>query len=161
MGRPVAALVAIALVLGACNGESGSTDAPSPASEVTRAEFIERVDAVCAREDNRLTGLEAPESLAETGPFLRKVLPVIRGQLDDIRQLGDPPADGREIFLRWFEARDGIVETTVAMIEAAEEGNGSLFQRMVVVQEELDDRADEAAEAYGLEVCGRGGETGS
>ena len=94
--------------------------------------------------------------MEESAQFLREVLPVIREQLDRIRALGEPPEDGADVYLEWFEARDSIVEATAQMIEAAEEEDRRLFQQLAAVQQELDERADAAATEYGFESCGSG-----
>ena len=156
MNKLLLIVFAFGLVMAGCDDSSDPEAQPAAGAELTRAEFTAEVDAICADDSSDLEGLEAPDNLKDSGPFLREVLPVIRDQLNRIREVGEPPEPGRETFLRWFAARDGIVETTAAMIEAAEEGDESQFQRMVLVQRELDERADAAADAYGLEVCGGG-----
>ena len=140
----------------ACDG-SGDTDPPvNEAPRLSRAEFTAEVDAICAADRDKLGGLEAPEGLRGAPQFLRQVLPVIREQLARIRDLGEPPAEGAETYLDWFQARNGIVETTAQMIEAAESGDNDQFQRLAILQQQLDEKADEAADAYGFEVCGVG-----
>ena len=142
------------LVCTACDGaarEAGD-------DVLTKAEFRERVDAICADRSNALEGLAPPENLEESAVFLRRLLPVIRDQVARIRALGEPPEDGAQAYLEWFEAREGVVETTADMIDAAEDGDAARFQGLATVQQELDEKADEAAATYGFEVCGRSGE---
>lgn len=145
-------LLACALLTG-CNGDEQPSDAEGP----TRAEFIARVDAICADRSNALEDLDPPRNLEESARFLRRVLPVIRDQLERIRALGAPPDDGAQTYVQWFEARDGIVETTADMIDAAEEGDAARFQELAALQQQLDEKADNAAAAYGFEVCGASG----
>ena len=155
------ALAGIAFaLLSACDGGS-SPEPTSTGASLSRADFVAEVDAICASDRDKLTGLEPPRGLDEAAGFLREVLPVIRDQLNRIRDLGQPPEIESETYLDWFQARDGIVETTAAMIEAAEEGDRDQFQRLAVLQQELDERADEAADSYGFEVCGAGAEDGA
>ena len=149
----------ILLALPACDGAGSDTSDESPgggSSQMTKAEFIERVDAICAS-TNPLEGVDPPKNLSEGARFLRRLLPVIRAQLDRIRAVGQPPEEDAATYLEWFEARDGIVETTADMIEAAEEGDAAQFGRLALLQQELDADADEAARAYGFEVCGGSG----
>ena len=124
----------------------------------TRAEFIARVDAICADRSNAVEGQEPPRNLEESARFLRRLLPVLREQLARIRALGEPPDDGARTYVEWFEARDGIVETTADMIDAAEDKDIARFQELATLQQQLDEAADEAAAAYGFEECGRSGE---
>ena len=147
------------LVLVACDG--GGEQATNGESEsdggITHAEYVEKVDAICADDRARLQELEPPTNLEESGPFLRKILPVIRDQIAAVRDLGEPPAERRDIFFQWLEARDGIVETTAQMIGAAEDGEEKEFGRLGAIQQDLDRAADKAAAAYGLKVCGSSG----
>lgn len=153
----IAAFVALAALFSGCEGGSDTLEegGGTPA-QMTKAEFIERVDAICANSDP-IEGLEAPKNLSEAAPFLRRLLPVIRDQLDRIRAVGQPPDQDAATYLEWFEARDGIVETTADMIEAAEDGDAAQFGRLAVLQQELDAQADEAARAYGFQSCGGSG----
>ncbi len=154
----ISAFVAFAVLVSGCDG--GGSDVSEQenggASAITKAEFIERIDAICAS-GHAIEGLEPPENLAESERFLRRVLPVIRSQLDRIRAVGEPPERDSATYIEWFEARDGIVETTARMIEAARDGDRAQFGRLAMLQQELDAQADEAARAYGFEVCGVSG----
>ena len=154
---PVVAVLCCVALVAACDGD------PEDSGEetLTRAEFTARVDDICSSPQEAIEGLEPPRNLDETARFLREVLPVIRGQLDRIRALGDPPESGSDAYFEWFEARDAIVEATAQMIAAAEEGDRQLFQQLAAVQEELDERADAAAKEYGFESCGSFGDVSS
>lgn len=153
--RVVLAGTALLLALSACEDE-GDTPAAEGAPQLSRSEFTAAVDEICAADRDALTDLEAPRGLKGAPEFLREVLPVIREQLVRVRELGDPPAEGAETYLDWLQARDGIVQTTAQMIEAAESGDRDQFQRLAILQQQLDEKADEAAEEYGFEVCGVG-----
>ena len=160
MRRTLCALsLSLLLFSTACDG-GGDTAVNGEASpaQLSRAELIEQVDEICTRGRSQLENLEPPTSLKESAPFLREIFPLIREQLVEIRELGEPPADGREIYLQWIEARDGIVETTAQMIAAAEEGDESQFQLLAARQQELDQQADKAANTYGFNVCGASSE---
>ena len=137
----------------ACDGGSPSVDQGRVAG-ASRAEFIAKVDEICAGDRSALEDIDPPRNLKESGPFLRQVLPVIRDQIAAIRELGEPPAERRDVYLEWVQARDGIVKTTVLMIEAAESGDEQEFQTLAAAQRDLDTAADKAAAEYGFEVCG-------
>lgn len=137
----------------ACDGGSPSVDR-GQAAGASRASFIEKVDKICAGDRAELEDIDPPRNLKESGPFLRQVLPVIRDQIAAIRELGDPPPERRDVYLEWLQARDGIVETTVLMIDAAESGEEQQFQSLATVQRDLETAADKAAAEYGFKVCG-------
>ncbi len=152
----IAAGLLLALLVG-CDGDDGPTASAPGEPELTRAEFTAKADAICADNQGALSNLDPPQGLGATAAVLREVLPVIREEINRLRELGEPPEDGREAYLDWFQARDAIVEATAQMIAAAEQGDRDQFQRLAILQQELDERADEAAEEYGFEVCGTGG----
>ena len=136
---------------GACSGDDDGS-VPEP---VTKADVIERVDEICRRGQGQIEGLEAPKSLEASADFLERVLPVVRENLDRIRAIGQIPAEDRQVFLEWLQAREGIVQTTQEMIAAAEAKDQAAFNRLAAEQDQLDLRADEAAREYGFKVCGQ------
>jgi hypothetical protein len=150
------AFVCCALVFVSCDGNTSGDvgNNPSGGASVTKDQLIARIDAICTSGRDQLRDLEAPRNLGETPKFLRRVLPVIRDQVKEIRALGEAPKEDRGIYLEWFAARDGIVETTALMIKAAEEGDRDEFNRYAALQSQLDSQADDAAKRYGFEVCG-------
>ena len=153
--RLVAAALAVLALVTACDGGGDTPDEDQDAAqELTRAELVEAVDEICTQGRSQLENLEPPKNLDESAQFLRRILPIIREQLTEIRELGEPPEDGRRIYLQWIEARDGIVETTAQMIAAAEEGDQTEFQRLAAIQQDLDVQADKTAGVYGFKVCG-------
>ena len=150
----VACALLFALGTSACSGGDDPPQNEGKPSGLTRAQLIEKVDEICTKGRAQLENLEPPKSLKESAPFLRKILPIIRKQLTEIRELGEPPEEERQTYVDWVEARDGIVETTAQMIAAAEEGDETEFQRLAAIQQDLDTQADKAAGAYGFKVCG-------
>ena len=152
-------------MFGACDGGGRSDPLGEPAATngaaLTKAQLITEIDAICSGARDLLEGLEAPGTLKEAAKFLRKVLPVIRDQAQEIKALGDPPSQDRDLYLEWLSAREGIVETTALMIKAAEERDRNGFERHAILQSDLDSRADAAAQKYGFEVCGSSGEPGA
>ncbi len=137
--------------LAACSDD----DKGSAPQTVTKADVIARVDKICRQGQGQIEGLEAPKSLEASADFLGRVLPVVRENLDRIRAIGRVPAEDRQVFLDWLQAREGIVQTTQQMIAAARAKNKAEFQRLAAQQDELDSRADKAAREYGFKVCGR------
>ncbi len=153
MRRATAAVVMVTSLFLGCSDDSSEPEADT----VTREEFTARVDAICADRSRAIEDFEPPRNAEESARLLRRFLPVMRDQLARIRALGEPPESGSSTYLQWFAARDGIVETTADMIDAAEEGDAGRFQELASLQQQLDEKADEAAAAYGFEVCGQSG----
>lgn len=146
-------LVGCALIvsLSACSGDDGG----GVEKPLTKLDVIARVDKICAEGQGQIEGLKAPRSLAASADFLGRVLPVVRANLNLIRAVGEVPAEDREVYLQWLQAREGIVQTTKQMIAAAEAKDEAEFRRLAAEQDELDERADKAARKYGFKVCGQ------
>ena len=135
-----------------CSDAGDGRNGPEPLS---KADVIERVDKICAEGQGQIEGLKAPKSLAASVDFLGRVLPVVRENLNRIRSVGEVPPEDREVYLNWLQAREGIVQTTSRMIDAAEAKDQAAFQRLATEQAELDAQADKAARKYGFKVCGQ------
>ncbi len=146
------AVLTICAFVAACDAGGEKNEQSRP---LDKADVIARVDKLCSEGRTRIEDLDPPKSLAESADFLSRLLPVVEDQLDKIRLVGPIPAKDRDVYLRWLRARQGIVETTRRMIDAAEKKDELMFRQLAAEQDLLDEVADDAAEDYGFKVCGR------
>lgn len=140
----IAAAVVATMVGAACGDDDGG-------SAITRAEFIEAADAICADFEERFDALG--EELAADATFedvarlfLDEGLPLFREQIEELRALEAPEADAEELARLW----DDLEEATEELEQAIEEDpQGTLSG-------ELDPFAEQKATAqeYGFEECG-------
>lgn len=111
-------LLGLALVLAGCGGSSEDAAANLP----TKAQFLRKANAICGRADHRInTGFErysrrhlavgqVPSDLSYAKATARIVLPLIEGEVGEIRKLR-PPGRGKEgvaEILVAFEAGIGV-----------------------------------------------------
>ncbi|CAB4700167.1 unannotated protein [freshwater metagenome] len=109
------------LTLGACGGsddssDDSSTDAASgstDAGSISKADFIEQADAICEAGDDATDELPDPttEEVA-IDLIVSDIVPSIRGQISDIRDLGFPEGDE--------ELLDGILTDAEDLLDQIE-----------------------------------------
>ena len=142
---------AAALAVGCGGGDEGV-----PTGDISKAQYVERADRICAAGDRRLDaaadryfgeqlGLTQAEDPSEEqlATFIEETLiPNIQGQLDDLRELEAPEAGADQI--------DEIYEVAQEELDEVADDPGAL------ADEDADPfkEANKLAHAYGLEACG-------
>ena len=143
MRRLVTALLAIALVVGACGSDEKS--APS------KAEFLRKGNAICAAGNKEIDaagnkmfkGQKGKPSEAQIKRFATEAaLPSIERQVDQLRRLGAPKGDEAKVKAILDAAQQGIEKTKQDPALLAQDKGGPF------------ERANSLARAYGLTVCG-------
>lgn len=158
-GKPTGAtlvLLATILALAGC-GSGGSTESTSTesTSSPTRAEFVKQGNAICAKGEKEVAaGVEKfakeknfsekkPPTGAQMEALAEEVLlPTVRRQLDEIRALGIPSGDEKEVEAIFAAVEQGIEKTEEDPSAFAEGGAGPFV------------KANKLSREYGLTVCG-------
>jgi hypothetical protein len=132
---------AVALVAGCGGGDNGI-----PTGDVSKAQYVERADRICADGDSEIQaafrkrfGSRQPPG-RQLAAFVEEiVIPNIQGQIDKLRELEAPEVDADRI--------ETIYETAQENLDEAEPedylGDGQPFAE-----------ANRLARAYGFEACG-------
>ena len=145
MRKSSVAAVLVALALGAGCGDDGS----SSGETLTKAEFIEQADAICAAGNEELNSLEPDFNTGKNPAQIvdsfvsEQLIPVLQTEHDEIEALGAPEGDEAEV--------ENLLASLQGAIDAAEEDPLAF-----VIGDEAIAEADKAAEAYGLKECGQG-----
>lgn len=146
-GRWSAGVVVVLLAIagGACGGDDDAQ------GSVTKEEFIENADEICARYSDRLEALgetlDAEATVEDVANlFLDEGIPLFREQIAELRDLDLPEADAGELEELW----DGLDDATDEFAQALEEDPAA------TLSSELDPYAqqNEFARDYGFEECG-------
>jgi hypothetical protein len=138
------ACFAVGVIAAGCGS---SSDDSSSTSNLTKAEFIAKADAICQQGNQTVNqaahqqfGNERPTA-AEVQQFTTgTVIPNIQSQVDQIKALGAPSGDEDQI--------NKLISTVQADVDKAKaEGNltNSAFED-----------SNTLARQYGLKVCGKG-----
>lgn len=150
----VAAFAVVAAILASGCGGGSSDTVEIQTGSLSKAEFIEKADAVCTKGQERggreLSSYMSKNHITLTGPLPNAVAaglfgsviePVYQQEIAEISELGAPDKDAEKV---------------TAMLEAIEAGlaKGQRDPAGVVSRNELVPAAGELARAYGLATCG-------
>lgn len=151
LASALVALLAAAVIAG-CGGGDDSSSGTGETTALTKAEFIEQADAICA-EANEQSETEAEEFAEENGFVLEKasqeqleeaisdvLVPSLAQQADEVAALGAPEGDEDRI--------DAIVTSLEDAVAQIEDDPISVFEG-----EPLKESRELAAD-YGFKVCG-------
>jgi hypothetical protein len=147
----LAGIVAIAMISGGCGSEGDSATTAS----LTKAEFIEKADAICSKTGERykakvavfakkhgLNDYEQPTKAQREEVMTAVILPALSAEAEDLDRLGAPEGDEEEV--------EAIVEGIEGAVERAEDEPGSVFEKGSGSFKKV----NKLARAYGLEICG-------
>ena len=150
----LAAVAAIAMIAAGCGGSDDNTDSTSTSS-LTKDEFLKQGNAICAK-GNKELGSEFEEfakehNLSANKPPSEKQLaefadesfvPAVGGQLEELRDLGAPSGEEKEV--------DKILSAAERALEEAED------DPTVITSESNSPfvEVNKMARDYGLTVCG-------
>jgi hypothetical protein len=174
------AAVLVALVLAGCGnggeenetpvaGASSTTEAETTVDTPTKAEYIARVDAICAdvqaeaarlqRQAQELQAqsdeLPKAEFLERAAGFWGEQIRVTESFREQVAQLDPPPGDEDRVGQFVESIDDGLAIARV--IEATLEGGEDIAASTVEEYGRAVVRGNALAQAYGFEVCGRTG----
>jgi hypothetical protein len=135
------------LVLAGCGGDGGEGAEP-----LSKSEWIEKADEICAQADEDIEALGDPTTLDEIGELTDEASGISRGALADLRALRPPEEDQATVdeMLDLVEQQIGIGEQ---IGEAARNGDEAEVQRLAAEAEPLEAQADELGRQYGLDDC--------
>lgn len=152
------------LALGGCGEDSADSTATVTTSQLTKAQFIERADALCLRETNRALeqgigsyiAREAPgsgksEADVRNEAIIAVLLPALERQVAQVRQLGAPVGDEEQV--------EAILTTMQSSIDAARK-DPPTAKDVRVAGVELRNKfvpLDRLGRAYGFDSCAYGG----
>lgn len=144
--RGAVALIVASLLLPACGGSSSET--------LTRQEYAEKADAICARGKAKTTGLPIPTNLQELARSADQTLDALTDVRSDLQKLKPPPPE-RAVANQWLATIEQL-EKDVAHIRDAAKANDrrAVFNRAASAQKR-NTRANELATRLGLTVCNK------
>jgi hypothetical protein len=143
---PVA--IAAVLVVAACGGTS----------RLSRAQFVQRANAVCVEYEQKVTRAMAginPGDQSQLARAIDKALPVIREGNDKLRALS-PPKQLQGRFDRWLKIADDEVAAAAQLRDALKSKDARKMQRAFQKLQRSDAGQDRIArEDLGLSRCAR------
>ena len=154
--RRAAGIIAVggaaALIAAGCGGGGDN-------GELSSEEYLQRADAICAAFEEQLDAIDQPTSADGFVPFLRQILPIIRAQIDELRELNPPSdiADQVDEAENLLEEQADITEQTIDRVEDGGEDPTVVANEVGPRLQELNQDAEQIADDIGLQECGSGG----
>ena len=146
----VLAVVALALIGAGCGDDekSGDSEGSGGGSALTKEQFLEQGNAICAAGNAELeaegAGLGTAPTPGEIEDFaLRELVPNIQNQLDELRTLTPPAGDEEQVEEILTAAEEGVAAIKEDPARAFDDAGADPF-----------DTANQLAEDYGLVACG-------
>lgn len=143
--RRLTAVAAAALFLtGACGGGDET---------LSKEDFIEQADEICAELDSKVDEMEAPESPADLEASVEELEAITDEGIRGLRALSPPEEDADTI----ATMLDRIERTVRLLPDLAQAGKADDVDEMERLSAEIQSAANEASEIardYGFERCG-------
>jgi hypothetical protein len=143
--RPAVVAAAGLFVLAGCGGDGGE--------RLSKDEWIEQADAICAQANEDVEALEEPTALDEIADFTDEASGISREALADLRALR-PPEEDQATVDEMLDLVEQQIEIGEQIGEAAADGDQTEVQRLAAEAEPIEAEANEQARAYGLADCG-------
>jgi hypothetical protein len=141
--RALVLALATILALVGCGGE---------AKRLSREEYAQQADAICAKGNRRTEQLPSPGNLSELADVTDKTLDILEGALNDLRKL-KPPSDQQKIADQWLAQLETLTED---LEEIRDEARANDIQAVQAIAEKAQDhntRANELGTTLGMKVC--------
>jgi hypothetical protein len=148
-GLALVAILTASLVAAGCGSSSKSSSTSTPA--ITKAEFIRKGNAICAKGNQQIT-TAANKLFPRTGPKptnaqLRRfatgtLIPSVQSQIDQLKALGAPAGDEAKVNAIVSSAQSALDEGKKNPLLLTGNGPGPFR------------RANQLTKSYGLTTCG-------
>ncbi len=143
--RSFAVSVAVlVLSLVACGGGGG----------LSRAEYAQKADAVCADYNKKLNALPRPTSQKELDAFVGKAVPLVdeaRGKLADLK----PPKDEEGTAKAWNQANSDVLHALEKLRDAAKAKDRPKMQAALREGNTANQHANDLARTLGMKACAK------
>jgi hypothetical protein len=139
---PVLALGTI-LALTGCGGE---------AKRLSRQEFAQKSDAICAKGNQRTERLPNPENLAELAAVSDKTIDILDDALNELRKL-EPPEDEQKLVDEWLAQFETLKDDLAGIRDKARAKDLEGVQAIAERAQDHNARANELGTTLGMKVC--------
>lgn len=125
-------------------GWSTAAGRMSDGPRLSRAAFVSRVEAACARRSRTIAALPRPRGSDDRKPFFATVAELERQELEALAAIRPPHRDERE-FLRLVAASAEIAEISRRFLAAVDRDNAHARRRALADAERVSSAYDRAA----------------
>lgn len=147
--RRIAFLVVALAVVAGCGGGSSK--------RLSRKDFDAKGNAICAKYNARQKSVAQPKTINDLSPALRKLLPLARQQLSELKKLNPPQADDatwKTLLARAQQENDLVANRLLA---ASDKKDVAKIQQLLQNLQALDQQNNADAQKIGLNTCAQQG----
>jgi Rad3-related DNA helicase len=141
--RALALPLAAALVLGGCGGES---------KRLSRAEYAQKADAICADGNRRTERLPTPTNLPELAEVTEDTRNILDDAIDELRKLR-PPSDEENLAKQWLAQLEQLTDDLAEIRDGARANDRDAIRTVAERTQSHNNRANELATTLGMKVC--------
>jgi hypothetical protein len=150
------ALSVTAASLSACSGKQEPSTTAGSSGRLTKAQFIQRGDAICKEMNEVPDKIAEPENASDIGAvadYLQESLDQTRPKVEQFKALL-PPAEDQAVATRMASIYDQLLAKEAEVIAAARARDHERYDKAQGEVKGLTMKLDEEASAYGFEICG-------
>ena len=134
------------LLLSGCGGDGGT---------LTRREFAQKADAICAEGKRKTAALATPTTLPELARLADQTADLLGDALDDLRGL-EPPVRERKFVDQWLTGVERLESDVREIGRRAQADNRGAVSTLAAKAQKRNARVNELATQLGMTVCNRG-----
>jgi len=134
--------VGAALGLAGCGGDE----------RLSADEFRERGNAICQKYEKQIEAIPTPTSLGDIPEYVDEAIPIVEQEIEELKAL-EPPEENQETFDQMIAEAEKAAAVGPELREAAEANDRAEIERVLDEGNAAADRADERAQALGLNDC--------
>jgi acyl-CoA reductase-like NAD-dependent aldehyde dehydrogenase len=135
------------LAVAGCGGE---------AERLSREEYAQKADAICAKGNQRTKKLPNPANLSELADVADRTIEILDQALNDLRKL-EPPADQEKIVDQWLAQFENLKDDLAEIRDKARADDIGGVRDIAERAQNHNDRANELATTLGMNVCNTSG----
>jgi DNA-binding NtrC family response regulator len=141
--RALVLALATTLALVGCGGE---------AKRLSREEYAQKADAICAEGNRQTERLPSPGNLPELADVTDRTLVILDDALSDLRKL-KPPADQQKIVDQWLAQLETLTDDLEEIRDEARDNDIRAVQAIAERAQDHNARANELGTTLGMKVC--------
>jgi len=144
------------LALAACTGGTKTATSPSPSGTISRSDYQAKANAICSSMNAKGNSLQDPGTdQAKLKQVVDQAIPITSDGLAQLRQLPQPKGDEATI-QAFFAKLDKLIADLKDESAALQANDLSKASQVATTFKTDSTAANDAANAYGLTVCGAG-----
>lgn len=121
---------------------------------LSKEEYIRRADAICEEAEKQTEQIQPPRTPDALAEFVDEAERITGDLLADLREL-EPPEEGRETIDSLLARIEDALGFLPELKEAAEERAAGRVRELGEELQQASSEANDLAQEYGLQVCGR------